>query len=111
MGKEQREVCSGDLVVVVEAAVWLKVGLSLSRVEKANVGELGETARRQGVWIGVQPVSQLSPCRMWEMVGSLGTAPLKRWVHLIGSDLRAWAKSNERSAVGASLLSLRLQSG
>ena len=32
MGKEQRAVCSGGLVVVVEDAVWLK--LSPSRVEE-----------------------------------------------------------------------------
>ena len=38
MGKEQRAVCSGVLVVVVEAAVWLKLGLSPSRVEEV-VGE------------------------------------------------------------------------
>ena len=34
MGKEQRAVCSGDLVVEVEAAVRLKLGLSPSRVEE-----------------------------------------------------------------------------
>ena len=28
MGKEQRAVCSGGLAVAVEAAVWLKLGLS-----------------------------------------------------------------------------------
>ena len=32
MGKEQRAVCSGSLVV--EVAVWLKFGLSPSRVEE-----------------------------------------------------------------------------
>ena len=39
MGKEQRAVCSGGLVVAVEAAVWLKLGLSPSRV-RAVVDEL-----------------------------------------------------------------------
>ena len=34
MGKEQRALCSGGLVVEVEAAVWLKLGLSSSRVEE-----------------------------------------------------------------------------
>ena len=28
MGKEQRAVCSGGLVIVVEAAAWLEFGLS-----------------------------------------------------------------------------------
>ena len=34
MGKEQRAVCSGGLIVEVEAAVWLKLGLSPSRVKE-----------------------------------------------------------------------------
>ena len=34
MGKERRTVCSGGLIVVVEAAVWLKLGLSPSWVEE-----------------------------------------------------------------------------
>ena len=34
MGKEQRAVCSGGLVVEVEAAVWLQLGLSPSRGEE-----------------------------------------------------------------------------
>ena len=34
MGKEQRAVCSGGLVAEVEAAVLLKLGLSLSTVEE-----------------------------------------------------------------------------
>ena len=38
-GKEQRAVCGGGLVVVGEAAVWLKLGLSPSSVEEV-VSEL-----------------------------------------------------------------------
>ena len=38
MGKAQRAVCSGGLVVVVEAAVWLTFGLSPRRAEEV-VGE------------------------------------------------------------------------
>ena len=38
MGKEKRAVCSGGLVVAVEAAVWLKLASSPSRVEEV-VGE------------------------------------------------------------------------
>ena len=38
MGKEQRAVCSGVLVVEVVATVLLKLGLSPSRIEKADVG-------------------------------------------------------------------------
>ena len=34
MGKEQRALCNGGLVVEVEAADWLKLGLSPSRVEE-----------------------------------------------------------------------------
>ena len=34
MGKEQRAVCCGRLVVEVEAVVWLMLGLSPSRVEE-----------------------------------------------------------------------------
>ena len=38
MGKEQSAVCSGGLVGEVEAAVLLRLGLSPSRVEEADVG-------------------------------------------------------------------------
>ena len=34
MGKAQRAACSGGLEVEVEAAAWLKLGLSPSRVEE-----------------------------------------------------------------------------
>ena len=43
MGKEQRAVCSGSLVVEVEAAVLLKLGLSVSRVEEADFARNGKT--------------------------------------------------------------------
>ena len=43
MGKEQRAVCSGGLIVEVEAAILLKLSLSPSRVEKAGVGGIRET--------------------------------------------------------------------
>ena len=59
MGKEHRAVCSGGLVVEVEAAVWLKSGLSPSRVEEV-VDEvlhhgrvyltMVETKRAEGHW-------------------------------------------------------------
>ena len=50
MGKEQRAVCSDGLVVEVEAAVWLKLGLTPSGAEEADSGRIcGTTA----VWIGV----------------------------------------------------------
>ena len=41
MGKEQRAVRSGDPVVEVEATVWLKLGLSPSGVEGADIGRGG----------------------------------------------------------------------
>ena len=51
MGKGQRAVCSGGLVVEVEAAVLSKLGSSLSRVEEADSGRI--CLRRPGVGIGV----------------------------------------------------------
>ena len=45
MGKGQRAVCSGGLVVEVVVAVLLKLGLSPSRVEEAAMGETGGANR------------------------------------------------------------------
>ena len=47
MGREQRAVCSGGLIVEVEAAVWLSLSLSPSRVEEV----IDELLHHRGVYL------------------------------------------------------------
>ena len=63
MGREQRAVCSGGLVVEVEAAVWLELGLSPRRVEEV----VDELLHHRWVCLGIVGVWQAQHSTIEEM--------------------------------------------